>query len=237
MTILGIETATPRLSVALFSESPLFFEERAADSQSSHCELISGFIESLVEKAGITLGDLDGIAVSLGPGSFTGLRIGIASAMGLAYGLDIPACGVSTLMGIAWLARLPGTLVCPLIDAKRGEVYTALYRLKPNAELPDTIKPPSAMSVQQLINALGRVDEPVTLTGPGAGLFGPAICDSLGSSVITLAEHTEPSARAIATLGFTLIKAGQAGHPTALRPVYLRRSDAEIARDSRCTRP
>lgn len=234
MTILGIETATPRLAVALTSDAnPPFSGDRHTDSRSSHCELINGFIGELLAESGISLDSLDAVAVSTGPGSFTGLRIGIASAMGLAYALGIETCPVPTLMGLAWQAAAPGSLVCPLIDAKRREAYAAVYRCHEDA-LPEEVISPAACPVEQLAEKLIGLGEPVTLVGPAATLFAPLLTEHLGSTVISEpVSDTQPSASSIAAIGRLMASSGRTIAPAALTPLYLRRSDAEIVRDQK----
>ena len=233
MKILGIETATPLLGVALLSESdPRFSQERTTISQSSHCELVNGFIQELIGRAGFPLEKLDCIAVSIGPGSFTGLRIGIASAMGLAYGLGKPVAPVSTLMALAWPVSKPGSLVCPLIDAKRGEAYAAIYRVNP-PELPEPVMEPAVLPVSKLVEKIIALGEPVMFTGPAVSLFGSKLAETIPSYLIGGMELSQPSTLAIAEIGLVLFKTGKAVSPDQIRPVYLRRSDAEIARDAR----
>jgi len=229
MNIIGIETATERLGAALIAGEEVY--ERHIDSRSSHCELLTGFIADLVKEAGITMNDIYGVSVSVGPGSFTGLRIGIATAMGLAYGLGIKTAGINTLSALAWNAADKGKLVCPLIDAKRSEVYTGIYRT--GNYIPHSFIAPAAMSVDKLALKLLSLDEPVTITGPAAEQFRDTIEKVVGSSTVFIAaDEAKPSALAIARLGQLMLRSGKGIHPSALQPVYLRRSDAEIARDS-----
>ena len=234
MTILGIETATERLSAALIADNDQTFE-RYEDSRSSHCELLTGFIMELTEEAGVSLDSLDCIAVSTGPGSFTGLRIGIATAMGLAYGLGINTVPVNTLAALAWKSAEPGTLVCPLIDAKRSEAYAGIFRL--TGGIPQTVLESTAVPVEKLGGILMDAGEQVLITGPDAVLFGEQLRQRGYSSLSFSPPQTEkPSAVSVAELGLLIFKESGDVNPVSLRPVYLRRSDAEIARDKRCTR-
>jgi len=231
MTILGIETATERLGAALVTRDGRLFE-RHTDSRSSHCELLPGFITELSAESGVPLDRIEGIAVSAGPGSFTGLRIGIATAMGLACGLGIPACGVNTLAALAWNAAGGGALVCPLIDARRAEAYTAVYRIGMGE--PETVVEPAAVPIARIAVILAGLGEPVTLTGPAAGTFRPII-EAAGELPLEFlsAESAKPSAVAIARLGRIIFASGGGGSPASLSPVYLRRSDAELVKPKR----
>lgn len=236
MTVLGIETATERLGAALLIEHDHRLYERHVDSRTSHCELLTGFVMEIVREANIPIDELDCVAVSIGPGSFTGLRIGIATAMGLAYGLGIPVCGISTLEGLAAQVAISGELVCPLIDAKRSEVYTALYRGSQNN--PREVKSPCTLQIAELEDTLRSTGETITVTGPAAAMFESYLTEALGSSVaFTSPAEAKPSAAAIAALGLAIHRSGKSIHPAALKPLYLRRSDAEIARNPSKTPP
>ena len=229
MTILGIETATEFLSASLLVDGaePL---ERSLQSRSSHCELLAGFIMELAEEAGISLNDIGGIAVSTGPGSFTGLRIGIASAMGLAYGLGIKTAPVGTLAALAFDSTVPGSLVCPLIDAKRREVYAGLYRLTDS--VPETVIKPSALSLDNLTGLLEKAGEPVIVTGTAVVLLQSDVSSHKLSSLSFIPlPDAAPSAVSVAGLGLHIFEAGGEVEPAMIEPVYLRRSDAEIIRD------
>ncbi|HRY98914.1 MAG TPA: tRNA (adenosine(37)-N6)-threonylcarbamoyltransferase complex dimerization subunit type 1 TsaB [Bacteroidales bacterium] len=127
--LLAIESATQVCSVALSHAGETRFL-RETHEPNAHSRLLAGFVRELMDEAGLAMPDLGGVVVSKGPGSYTGLRIGVSTAKGLCYGLGIPLIAVPTLEGMALgaLAQAPpGTLLCPMIDARRMEVYTALY--------------------------------------------------------------------------------------------------------------
>ena len=233
MTILGIETATEHLGAALIIEGSIRLE-RYINSRSSHCELLTGFILELSGEAGITPSSIDCISVSVGPGSFTGLRIGIATAMGLAYGLGISIAPVNTLAALARNAAEPGRLVCPLIDARRSDVYAGLYRVTDG--VPDTVVEPAALPPDTLAGILSKTAKPVILTGPAAHLFKDRLETVYGSPLSCVPEQdAHPKALSVAELGLILFHSGGGVHPASIKPVYLRRSDAEIARNVRCS--
>lgn len=231
MNILGIETATERLGAALVTADGREFD-RHLDSRSSHCELLVGFISELADEAGIALLDIDGIAVSAGPGSFTGLRIGIATAMGLAYGLGVNVCAIGTLEALAWNTRREGSLVCPLLDAKRQEAYTAVYRIGDGR--PEAVVAPATVPVAELGAVLAGLREPVTVTGPASEKFRPLL-EGVGGPALEfiVGEEAKPSALAVARLGRLVFGSGGGRNPAELQPVYLRRADAEFAKAKR----
>lgn len=125
--ILNIETATKNCSVALAKEGKTILCKEIAEEGYSHAERLHIFIEEIVKEAGITFSDLAAIAVSQGPGSYTGLRIGVSAAKGLCYALGIPLIAVDTLQTLASQITVSDGLIIPMIDARRMEVYSAVF--------------------------------------------------------------------------------------------------------------
>jgi tRNA threonylcarbamoyladenosine biosynthesis protein TsaB len=147
--ILQIETATTSCSIALV-QNGMVLAQKELDQRNVHAEVITLFIQDVFAAAGKTYADADAIAVSSGPGSYTGLRIGVSTAKGLCYALDKPLIAVETLKAMAdgMIARLkdettPGTLFCPMIDARRMEVFTAVFDAAGNK-----VKPTEALIVE-----------------------------------------------------------------------------------------
>ena len=125
--ILNIETATKNCSVALAKEGKTIVYKEIAEEGYSHAERLHVFIEEIIKEAGITFQDLSAVAVSQGPGSYTGLRIGVSAAKGLCFALDIPLIAVDTLQVLASQATVSDGLVIPMLDARRMEVYSAIF--------------------------------------------------------------------------------------------------------------
>ena len=127
--ILNIETSTKACSVALHKNGELIVSREDVTTNFSHSEKLLKFISKLFSDAKLSLSDLDAIAVSMGPGSYTGLRIGVSTAKGLCYGLDIPLISISTLKAMAFgmALEIKADLYCPMIDARRMEVYSAFF--------------------------------------------------------------------------------------------------------------
>lgn len=130
--ILNIETATKNCSVALAKDGKIILCKEIAEEGYSHAERLHVFMEEIIKEAGITFKDLSAIAVSQGPGSYTGLRIGVSSAKGLCFALDIPLIAVDTLQVLAAQAKVSNGLIIPMLDARRMEVYSAIFT--PNLE-------------------------------------------------------------------------------------------------------
>ena len=128
--ILNIETATKNCSVALAKEGEIILCKEIAEEGYSHAERLHVFIEEIIKEAGISLSDLSAIAVSQGPGSYTGLRIGVSAAKGLCFALEIPLIAVDTLQVLALQVNVADGLIVPMIDARRMEVYSAIFSPK-----------------------------------------------------------------------------------------------------------
>ena len=128
--ILNIETATKNCSVALAKEGEIVLCKEIAEEGYSHAERLHVFIEEIIKEAGISLSDLSAIAVSQGPGSYTGLRIGVSAAKGLCFALEIPLIAVDTLQVLASQVNVADGLIVPMIDARRMEVYSAIFSPK-----------------------------------------------------------------------------------------------------------
>ena len=127
--ILNIETSTKACSVALFKNEELVLFKESNTDNFSHSEKLLNFISEIIETSPINLSALDGVAISMGPGSYTGLRIGVSTAKGLCYGLDIPLISISTLKAMTFgvIPKQKADLYCPMIDARRMEVYSAIF--------------------------------------------------------------------------------------------------------------
>ncbi|MCK4648284.1 tRNA (adenosine(37)-N6)-threonylcarbamoyltransferase complex dimerization subunit type 1 TsaB [bacterium] len=220
MRILGIETSTMTGSVALMDEERLI-AEYTLNLKGTHTSRLMPTIDRVLKDASFAIKDLDGIAVSLGPGSFTGLRIGIATAKGLAQGLNIPVVGIPTLDGLAFQLFNGKDLVCPILDARKGEVYYALYKNGKRVTKYMACKP------DRLLEKLGsRIQDPVSrivFLGDGVEVYGDLIKRRLGRKA-ALAPKTRrlPSAASIAELGLERLRRSNKTELLTLRPIYVR---------------
>lgn len=225
MTILGIDAANRTLAVALKSPEGTFILE--ADAGLRHSERLMCFVDDLFAKAGLVPGDLDAVACMAGPGSFTGLRIGIATAKGLAVSLDIPFVAVSTLDCLAAPYSFWPGVVLPVIDAKKGRFYAAPYRagLRIGAELD--------ADPAELAECLDA-SAPALLVGPDA----PAAAERLApivpggeTALIVAPAHGRSGVLELIDLGLRRYRERGRGEDDDFGPVYLRKSEAELARD------
>ena len=225
MTFLGIETATYAGSVALVDEEHQFALYEL-DIRRTHSERLLIAIRRVLEDADLTLKDIQGIAVSVGPGSFTGIRIGLSTAKGLCFANDLPLAAVCTLYAMA--ARFPFSRlqVCTMLDARKKEVYAALYRVE--TEQPVRVTEPRAVGPAEFLEDLS---EPTLFLGSGATLYRQHITEKLGErALFAPADLGRPSSAAVARLGLRMLQEGKHADLYAVEPTYLRMSEAELAR-------
>lgn len=227
MRILGLDTATCAGSVAVVEDDRLCGEV-GIQAPATHADRLMSCVDFLLRNLSMTPAELDGIAVSTGPGSFTGLRIGMGTAKGLSLATGKPAVGVSTLLAMARSVCIDGFLA-PLIDAGRGEVYGACYKRKGGriiAVCQETVEDP--------LRFLERIDVPeLFFFGTGAEKFRKEI-DRIDSGRFRFFPSHPFIASPVAMLGLEILKEGKAGR---LIPNYIRRSDAERQRESRDNDP
>jgi len=225
MMVLGIETATRAASVALVSEEEIL-AEYILSGVKSHAEQLLRGIDQILSDTGKSLTECAGIAVSVGPGSFTGLRIGVSTAKALAWAANLPIVGISTLRAMA--ANIPHAAypICPVLDARKREVYTALYKWV-EGELQAVI-PEQVVSAADMIHQLDRSLK-IIFIGNGSRLYQGMIQEQFGKQAeFSPQSHDCPRASTVASLGLKRLLAQQFDLVQTLVPTYLRPSDAEI---------
>ncbi|MDE6850934.1 MAG: tRNA (adenosine(37)-N6)-threonylcarbamoyltransferase complex dimerization subunit type 1 TsaB, partial [Lachnospiraceae bacterium] len=195
-----------------------------------HSQTLLPMIDQVVQMSGIALQEMDAIAIAAGPGSFTGLRIGASTAKGLGLALDKPIVSVPTLEGLAY--RLAGSsgLICPMMDARRNQVYTGIYRA-PAGRL-EVVADQKAVDVQEIIQELAEYQEPVIFLGDGVPVYQETI-EQRFTGVYQLAplHLSRQSAAAVAALGEIYYRQGKMETAQEHHPVYLRKSQAERERE------
>lgn len=228
MILLAVETATLFGGVALISDQGVI-AEHSLNVRATHSERLMSAVGSLLSEAGVSLKTLDGIAVSIGPGSFTGLRIGLSTAKGLCFANELPLVSVPTLEAMA--ARIPYARfpVCPVLDARKREVYAALYDLSEG-----TVRPMWSPRVTPLDRVLAELQGPTLFTGDGVRIFRERISEALGEQArFASSDVAHPSAAAVGGLGLSLLAKGSVADVFSVEPLYLRRSEAELAMEKR----
>ncbi len=245
--VLGIETATFCGGAALLGDDRLI-ASRTLYSSKTHSERLLAAIRDLLSEAECTLHDLTGLAVSIGPGSFTGVRIGVAAAKGLALAMHIPIVGISTLESLATRAGRDRRLLCPVVDARRDEVFAAAFRWPEQTDRPKPVLDPCVMPIGSFLDRLiamtsprasfrkSRTENPKSkiasgfvFIGDGALRYRKEIEHRLGARAQFAPAHRMlPSAEEIAWLGLQRLAHGRGDDPARLEPVYLRASDARL---------
>jgi tRNA threonylcarbamoyladenosine biosynthesis protein TsaB len=224
MRILAVDTSGRTGSVAILEDRTLLAEVSTTAEQTHAKRLMSAIVATL-EMAGLTVEEFDGFAVTTGPGSFTGLRIGISTVKGLAAATDKPVAGVSTLDALAYQFCSQAYPVCPIIDARKGQVYTALYkcdtRMHPKKLVEDcAVKPEQWMK---------RIEPPCLFVGDGAVVYGELIRKTFGQRVQFAAPYLNAvRASVVATMGMKQILEGAALDAAGLAPYYIRKPDARV---------
>ena len=230
MLTLAFETSAKAASVAL-TENGKLLGESYQNTGLTHSQTLMVMAEDMLKQCGCTMEDVTAVAVAEGPGSFTGVRIGVAAAKGLAWGRELPCCGVSTLEAMAVSLGVWQGYVCPCMDARRQQVYNALFYAD-RGKL-RRITEDRAIALADLAEEVKKFKEPVFLVGDGS-----ILCyNTLGSQIPTLVlppEHRmHQRAVGVALLAEQKIAAGETCHGGALTPNYLRLSQAERERMER----
>jgi len=238
--VLGLETGGPQASLAVASHGAVLAV--AAPERKAHGETVVGAIDALLREAGVTIKDLAAIAVGIGPGSFTGLRIALSYAKGVALATGCGVVGIPSLDALALCALcLPelasGTTICPILDARKGELYAALYRAVENGleKLSgEFLAKPQDLAGQ--IELAGQIDGQVVYLGDGVTSYGDALRKEAqgpqGASgrKVTVADLSllRSSAAMIAALGAARVAKGRLDSVSSLQPLYVRPSEAEL---------
>lgn len=218
MPILAVDTATLVSSVAIATPDTLV-AELTIQTRKTHSERLMPHIASLLEMAEIKQSSLKAVAVSIGPGSFTGLRIGLATAKALTYALNIPIIGVPTLAALAFSCPVPGVILAPMLDAQKGNVYLGLYEWREGNV--HELRPPQVVAFEEVQTELAQFDKPALLLGEAAVMHKENITHPAPPHVIM------PRAGSVAVLAQVMHNQGVKHDIASLEPLYIRRSEAE----------
>jgi len=228
MKVLAVDTATAWQSVALLDdETVLALEEQEA--RGSHTRLLLPTIRKLFTRTGFSLARLDGLAVSIGPGSFTGLRVGLATLLGLRTISGLPLATVPTLEGMAWNFRGTDVPLCPIVNSRRGEVYWATFRWEGD-RLERLVAERTGTAAQLATSLSGRT----MLYGEGWAVEGEAIRSACSDKIRLLIETPDrnqtPSAVSVGLAGIDKLRRGERAG-LGVSPLYVQRPEAEVKYD------
>ncbi len=228
MRILGIDSSGLVASVAVI-EDDVLMGEFTMNYHKTHSQSLLPMLHHLTELLELKMDSIDAIAIAAGPGSFTGLRIGAATAKGLGLALEKPIIPVPTVDALAYNLVGHSYVVCPLMDARRNQTYTGLYRFQENTM--ETILPQCAVALDEIIQKINELGEPVVFLGDGVPVFTETIEEKVKVPHCYAPAHcNKQRAAAVATLGSVLYKEGKFETAAEHKPEYLRLSQAERER-------
>ena len=221
MNILAIDTSSLNATVSVINDEKLL-GEFTISNKNTHSQIIMPMLDEMLKFAGLDIDDIDVFATAIGPGSFTGLRIGIATAKALCQGGDKKIIGISSLYGLSENVYEEGKIICPIIDARRGDVYNALYL---NGEC---MQKDRVINIETLLDELKDSNEKIIFVGDGVLLHKDLLTQKLSEK----AEFASPSkimanASSIANLALKRAKNNDFDDIYKLEPIYLRQSQAE----------
>lgn len=238
MKILGLDSSGLVAGVAVV-EDGILLAEYNVNYKKTHSQTLLPMLDEVRKMLELDMDTIDAIAVASGPGSFTGLRIGSATAKGLGLALDKPIVEVPTLEGLAYNLCGTGGWVCPLMDARRNQVYTAVYEFVLSNQFPilRVVEPQGAMDIEELLAKLNEYGEkasecqtqlPVIFLGDGVGVYQKQILEKMRIPYLFApANANRQRAGSIAALGEVYFREGRTVSAAEHRPEYLRQSQAE----------
>lgn len=232
MYILSIDSSSHLASISLTADDTIMAETLFRSDKALSARLVPE-IERMLVASGLTVGDIDLFACAIGPGSFTGVRAGVATIQGLALATGRPCAGFSTLALVAMNFPMASLPLCPLLDARKNEVYAALY--DGSSFLPSPVIADCVMGPEAFLDKLRAVtDKPVIFAGDGAVRYREAISERLGERALFAPPYLSAGRAANgALLALHAHRSGQDLEPGRLLPVYLRPSEAEYAKMDR----
>ena len=224
MKILAVETSASVASAAICDEDKLICE-MVLNHKKTHSEKLMPMIDELFKSCELSASEIDVFAAASGPGSFTGLRIGVCAVKGLAHAVNKPVIGVSTLEALAYNLPYADGLICPIMDARRSQVYNGIYRFQNG--FPEIVTAPRAVALSECLEDV-RGEERVYFIGDGVPVYREEIQRVLGEkAVFAPLSCNAQRASCVAAAALRYAKEGKTMHYSELLPVYLRKPQAE----------
>lgn len=230
MIVLSIDSATEAASCAVLEDNKLL-SEITFNFKKQHSVILMPLVDNLLKNLQLDLKDIDGFVVSKGPGSFTGLRIGMSMIKGLSQGTKKPFVSVSSLDALAYNMAYTSGIICPIIDALRDNVYTALYSFKDNNLVKE--QDYTVIHIDELINLLKEKQQPVCFIGDAVPKFKDKLNESLEKVSFAPPHLNLVRASALGELGLKLLNQGTQDNLYTSAPIYLRKSQAEREYDKK----
>lgn len=231
MKILALDSSGIVASVAVVEDYNLL-GEYTVNYKKTHSQTLLPMLDELAQMIELDLNTLDAVAVAAGPGSFTGLRIGAATAKGLGLALDKPLIAIPTVEGLAYNLYDTKGVICPLMDARRSQVYTGIYRFREHKL--QAIQEQCAVAIEEILEKVNGLGEEVIFMGDGVGVFTEIIGEKIQVPYTFAPAHlNKQRASAVAALGLQYYKDGKIQTAAEYKPDYLRVSQAERERAER----
>ncbi|MGN8891069.1 tRNA (adenosine(37)-N6)-threonylcarbamoyltransferase complex dimerization subunit type 1 TsaB [Dysosmobacter sp. HCP28S3_G4] len=228
MKILALETSARACSAAVTEDGQIIVSAFQCTGL-THSRTLMPMVEDMLKNAGLTMQDCGAIAVANGPGSFTGIRIGVAAAKGLAFAAGLPAVGVSTLEAMAWNAAAPDGLILCAMDARHQQIYNAVFRVQ-NGVL-TRLTPDRPIALADLAAELAGSDEPKTVAGDGAVLCRDYLTEHGIPCALAVPHLVQQNAVGVALAAEDILRSGGGGTAQELLPVYLRAVSAQTLKE------
>lgn len=232
MKILAIETSTMLGGAAIMDDSIGLIAEVRLNVKSTHSERLMTEIENLIRQSLLDITEIDAFAVSIGPGSFTGLRIGVSTVKGLSFATNKPVVSVPTLEAFAWNFPYCKYPICLLLDARKKEVYTGVFKWIDNELI--KIFPETVISITNLFENEIFLNKKIVFSGEGCNLYKKEIVNRMGNNAIFASlEKMVPLPSNVASLGLKKALRNEFSNPISLVPFYIRKSEAELKVDGK----
>jgi tRNA threonylcarbamoyl adenosine modification protein YeaZ len=223
MKVLGVDTSTMTASIGIVEDGEILVETKFS-VKVTYSEILLLCIDQALKNVSLKIDDLDGFAISIGPGSFTGLRIGLSTLKGLSFATGKPLASVPSLDALAYLSLYCQYPVVTMLDAKKNQVYAAIYETKDGE-----VKRQSDYMVTDVEDLVKRISQKSLFVGPGAKLYQRKLIEFLGErAYFSFGEKSLPSGATVAFLGSKKLILGQFEEIANLEPLYLRQSEAEL---------
>lgn len=227
MNILAVDTSALTATVAVMKNGVLVFENNITNAL-THSETLMPMIDYALSSVKLSVKDIDLFAVSCGPGSFTGIRIGVSAIKALAYATNKPVYGINTLEALACNLSVTEVRVCPIMDARRSQVYNAIYKFAHGKA--EVLEAPRALSVEELCE---EITEKTIFTGDGVTVYRDKITQLCGDKALFAPAHLTLQRAASIAYAASMASEDEYLTPEALEVIYLRKSQAEREREER----
>ena len=224
MTILAIDSSAKAASVCIANEEKII-GEFFINTSLTHSQTLMPMTEQLLKNTELTIDDVDAIAVNAGPGSFTGVRIGVAAAKGLAFPKNLPCVSVSTLESMAYNLLGTDCVVCAVMDARCSQVYNAMFRIK--GETVERLTDDRALSLSDLLLNFKQTDERILIVGDGAEITYDFLKNEASNAVLAPKNRRTQTASSVALAAFQKLFKGKTQTAAELMPIYLRLPQAQ----------